>query len=270
LEVAVSQSIITLAKDADLESLPNGSPQIYWTDRSTWGMCAGVAGVRLQATILQVTTAPVSGDPDTYLRVIGQWSSDSRSWTDFQGSLDGGLGSQAMDPSTIAPFFQNQYAGTPYEMAPFVRFGIEVSRTGGRQGRVRGSADIVVLDTLAAAPTQFANPQDDGGTINAVNDLLGPVAITWAYERGRVYVRTSVFTNVTNVVFTVETAFDADADPEFWIPLGTLTFTATNQVQTLALADLDVATRIRCSTFTTSGASPEATFDGHISLRPAP
>ncbi len=270
----MNQTIITLAKDADLESLPNGAPQIYWTNPSTWGLCAGAAGVRLQATILQVTSAPVTGTPDTSLRIIGQWSPDGRSWTDLLGSLDGSSGPQALNPASLGGLFQNQYAGAPYEMAPFVRFGIEVSREGGRQGRVRASADIVVLDTIAASVTQFATSTDDSGEVTADNDILGPNIVTWAYDRGQLCVRSATFVNLDDVILTVETSFsDAYDDDRLWVTCGILTFDGADQVQQLALADLNVLTRVRCTTFTPTTPptpTPTATFDAFITLRPAP
>ncbi len=267
------QSIITLAKDADLESLPNGAPQIYWTEPFTWGMCAGAAGVRVQGTILQLTVAPDTGLADTYIGLIGQWSNDQRSWTDFLTSVDGQVGPQLLQPGSAGSVFNGQYAGAPYEMAPFVRFGAVVARNGGRQGRIRCSIDFVVLDTLDASVSQFTDVADEEGEITAVNDILGGVLVTWAYDRGMIHIRSGTLTNVTSLTLTVETSFVHTYDPTntgvFWEPLGTLVFTASEQAQSLVISGLDVLTRVRCTALTTGG-SPSATFDAFATLRPAP
>lgn len=90
-EVVVPQQLLSLPHDADLESFPDGAEQIYWTELSTRGMCPGAAGIRLQASVLQVTTAPGTGQPDTYVRCIGQRSARAatirqRSWGALAGT----------------------------------------------------------------------------------------------------------------------------------------------------------------------------------------
>lgn len=264
------QQIISLARDADLESLPNGAPQIYWTDPSTWGMCAGAAGVRMQGTILQVTISP-EGGADTYIGLIGQWSTDGRSWTDFLSTVDGQVGPQLLQPGSAGSVFHAQYAGAPYEMAPFVRFGAQVARDGDRQGRVRCSVDIVVLDALDASVSQFTSVEDEEGIISAVNDVLGATLVTWAYDRGLIHIKSGTWSGITEVTLTVETSFVHDYDGAhtgvFWEPLGTLTFTGSDQAKNLAISGLDVLTRVRCTALTGSGTAP---FDAFATLRPAP
>jgi len=266
----VPQQIISLARDADLESFPNGAPQIYWTDPSTWGMCAGAAGVRVQATVLQLTVSPTS-TADTYMGLLGQWSTDGRSWTDFVSSVDGQVGPQLLQPDSAGTMFHAQYAGAPYEMAPFVRFGAVVARDGERQGRVRCSIDFVVLESLDATLTQFTSVHDEEGTITAVDDVLGATLVTWAYDRGMIHIRSGTWVGITSLTLTVETSFVHDYDEAstgvFWEPVGTLTFTGNEQAKNLAILGLDVATRVRCTALTGTGS---ASFDAFATLRPAP
>jgi hypothetical protein len=158
-------------------------------------------------------------------------------------------------------------------MAPFVRFGVQVARDGNRQGRIRCSIDIVVLETLDASVSQFTDKEDEEGEITAVGDVLGAVLVTWAYDRGMIHVKSGTFTNVTSLTLTIETSFvhDYDEDNEgvFWEPIGTLVFTGSDQAKNLPISGLDVLTRLRCTALTTGG-SPSATFDAFATLRPAP
>ena len=251
----MAQQIITLARDADLETLPNGGEQIFWSDSATWGLSAGAAGVRMQVVILSATA-------DTYLTLIGQSSNDGRSWFDFEESIDG-----VEEPEPVTPTSEmsvRQYAGPPWQMAPFVRYGLRTWRTGGLQGRIRLSCDLIVLPALDPARLTVA----DGATITGVGPI-GGVECTYGYDRGSVYIHATAFSGITSVTVVVETSLVRNAPESGWRPVATvpsLSSFSAGARQYVEVSGLDAYTRIRATAVSGSGS---ATFTSYAFFRPA-
>ncbi len=249
-----SQSTIALVRDAFLESLPDGSKQIYWNDASQSGFCHGAAGLRLIATLLQAT-------PETHALIVANWGVDGKSWTDFADNLDG-QSDTPPDLSVSATTFAHQYAGLPEEMAPFVRIGILVWRDDAAQGRIRLSADVEALADLAATTEVVA---DNAVTTVITQTKVGKTVVTNAYDRGSVYARTSGTFSFTTQTLTVETAMTDSTTDADWRTVATLTpFTATDQRRYVAIEGLDRYTRV-VSVGTGAGTT---TLDIDLFLRP--
>lgn len=260
----MANQTITLARDSDLETLPDGGAQIYWSNQATWGMCAGAAGVRLQATVLAVTD-------NTTGQVIGQWSTDGRTWTDFVGPVDGEVEPGNLEPSNGVQSTR-QYAGLPWEMAAFVRFGIRVARSTGGQGRLRISCDLIVLDALDGAHLIMAENSPVTAASSTIDGTgqVGEILPTYAYDRGMVCVQRQSMGGLTSVTLIVETCFtDNDAaTAAFWLKVGEFpaAFSNAAPVQSIAVEGLAGYTRVRAIAAATNGT---ATFDVDVFLRPA-
>lgn len=134
-------AVVSLANDSDLESLPDGTPEIYWTSGPAQQEGSGAVQMMLQAEVLARTNV-------TKLRFVGQWSVDGRTWYDFADAFDG-LPSDSAGPlaGTCLVF---PYTGTPAEYAPYQRFGIAVTGDplasgAARLGRARLSATVTIL-----------------------------------------------------------------------------------------------------------------------------
>lgn len=253
----MAQQIITLARDADLESLPDGSPSVYWSDAATWGWCAGAAGVRMQALVLATT-------PSTFAVILGQYSNDGRTWFDFESTIDGQTTPDALDP-TNGKFSIRQHAGPPWEMAPYVRYGLRVWRTGGGQGRVRMTCDLIVLARLDAAKLFLA----DGAVIDAPGQI-GGIECTYGYDRGSIYIHATAFSGITSVTVVVETSLVRDPPEEGWRPVATVptlsAFNESTEIQFAEVSGLDAYTRLRATAVTGTGT---VEFSSHAFLRPA-
>jgi len=124
---------ISLARDVVLTSLRNGDEAIYWMPESEWQRCFGGRGLRLVTTIAEITD-------NSHVKIFGQYSYDQKTWTNFKRNLDG-----MTDGYVTVGTSEATYADSPSEFAPFVRIGIQVSRTGGLQAQVRLTSTAVVL-----------------------------------------------------------------------------------------------------------------------------
>jgi hypothetical protein len=268
----VSYQSIAIARDSDLETLPDGGAQIYWSNQATWGMSAGAAGVRMQVLILATTA-------NTFASIIGQWSIDGRTWTDFELPIDG------QDPDTMDPLSptngqvsHRQYAGPPWEMAPFVRYGIKTWRDDSALGRVRISCDIVVLPTLDPARLMVAagDVVTVASNVIAGDGQIGVIDCTYGYDRGSYYIRCTNFNTaptLADVLLVIETTFfmsdDVPGNVQLWREVATIPaiseFDATG-ARNVEVSDLDAYTRVRAKSATGTGT---ATFSIYAFLRPA-
>lgn len=113
---------VVIADNLDLESLPNGDPQIYWIPASSFGAFRGANGIRFVTEILSAKTNDSTGAANAQLQWQMQWSIDGRTWNDFVGfpvanyQVDTGDTQQ----DTLFPDgFESD--------APFTRFGLAVS-----------------------------------------------------------------------------------------------------------------------------------------------
>ena len=227
----------TLVRDALLESMPNGDPQIFWSDPITWSQLQGASGLRLLATLFQATE-------DTTAVIIAQWGVDGKSWTDFVESLDG-QSNPLTELTAEATQFAYQYSGLPEEFSGLVRIGVKVARSGSVQGRIRLSADILPLAKLAATMLTVA----EDATVDSVTptvETVGKVLVTNAYDRGTVYARTlGAYTAGDTTLFVQTSAYNSATYADTWRTIGTLAvFTATGQERALAVTGLDRYVRI--------------------------
>jgi hypothetical protein len=228
-------------------------------------MCAGAAGVRMQATVLAVTD-------NTTGQVIGQWSTDGRTWTDFAGPIDGEVELDDLEPSNGVQSAR-QYAGLPWEMAAYVRFGLRVARSTGGQGRLRISCDLIVLDALDGAHLVLADNSAVTASSSAITSgaQVGRMLPTYAYDRGLLCVQLQSLGTLTSVTMIVETCFTDNvtlATEAFWLKVGEFptVFNNTNPVQTIEIDGLAGYTRVRAIAAVGTGT---ANFDVDAFLRPA-
>ena len=161
-----------LAQDADLESLRDGAPQIYWSEPKS------VQGARWLQTMVSVVSVSASGSSFS-VDVVAQYSFDGRSWIDFGRSLidgddSGGVATTGNHREAYAGDSNVEFA------APFVRFGIVVGgETGspGTQQVIRLTAVVAVMYSLdsimnrplsGAAGFMFLSSQSPGVVDNSV------------------------------------------------------------------------------------------------------
>lgn len=167
-------ALVTLADDQLLDSLPDGAPQLYWTQAALGEGCVGALQLMVQAELLILSE--IDG-----VRLIGQWSADGRSWNDFYAPLDGeAAGSDGWTtPGTKVVF----YGGLPHEFAPYVRFGLQVTGNvaQGRLGQARLSASVTVLPWVMAATATLATAATVPAPLSTPRALALPIA---AYKRG--------------------------------------------------------------------------------------
>ncbi len=227
----------TLVRDALLESMPNGDPQIYWSDPVTWGNLQGAAGIRLIATLFQATT-------NTTAQIIAQWGVDGKSWTDFVESLDG----QPATPVSLsaeATQFAYQYTGLPEEFSGLVRVGVMVARSVSTQARIRLSADILPLTAVAANTLTIA--EDAVVSSTGTPDTVGKVIVSNAYDRGTVYARTlGAYTAGDTTLFVQTSMYNSTTYSGTWRTIATLAsvFTATGQERAIAFTGADRYLRV--------------------------
>jgi|GEM_PF-4379426 len=132
---------VVLAQDADLESLRDGAPQIYWSEPGTYQATSGARWLQTMLSVISFSdeTATFSAD------IVAQYSFDGRSWVNFGRSL---IDSSDSGGVTAIGNHQLPYAGDSNVefAAPYVRFGVVV---GGEPGSP-GAQQVVRLTAVVA------------------------------------------------------------------------------------------------------------------------
>ena len=204
-------AVITLAQDQELESLPSGSAQIYWSQASQTQECSGGVQMLVQAEILSL-------QPPTQcsVRLLGQWSVDGRTWHDFYSPLDGDTADGSGWTTHGNKIFY--YGGLPQEYAPFVRFGLMVASSTTDQARARLSASVTILPwAMAASVTMATNV-----LINADTPTYAYVPIA-NFRSGVFAVVISDWTSSGTAPVTLQVSPEADPASEAWVDLETFT-----------------------------------------------
>ncbi len=203
-------AVINLAQDQELESLPSGAPQIYWSQAALSQECSGGVQMMVQAEILNLLPTG-----DAAVRLLGQWAVDGRTWHDFYSPLDGDLASGNGWTTLGNKLFY--YGGLPQEYAPYVRFGLQVSgdTTGaGTQGKARLSATVTLLPWSMAASVTLA----DALAVNSGTPKYAYLASA-NYRSAVVGATIANFTGTGNAVLTVSISPVADPATELWLPV---------------------------------------------------
>jgi hypothetical protein len=243
-------AVINLAQDQELESLPNGAPQIYWSQAAMSQECSGGVQMMIQAEILSLL--PTS---DCSVRLLGQWSVDSRTWHDFYSPLDGDLASG--NGWTTLGNKLYYYGGLPQEYAPYVRFGLQVTGNvtpPGTQGKARLSAAVTLLPWSMPATEALA----DGLDVDSDTPVYSAPVATANYRSAVVCATISAYTNSGNALLSVEVSPFADPATAIWVPLASFApVAADGPLAPLAVSLFGQQMRLKCTR--ASGAT--ATFD---------
>lgn len=214
-------AVIALATDADLESLPDGAPEIYWTSGPSMQEGSGAVQLYLHAEILSRANV-------TKLRFIGQWSVDGRTWYDMAGPLDG-LASDSAGPDA-GTCLAVPYAGLPQEYAPFQRFGISVTGSPlaeglARQGRARLSAAVTILPWAYPAHQRLANAV----VVTATESYATPSALIAPYRAALVVVDYADNAGEPSTAH-IQVSPTAQGTPTNWQTLDTFTIPGTGDL----------------------------------------
>lgn len=187
--------VIPLARDTVLTSLRDGSEAIYWMSDDQIQASLGGRGIRLVTTIAEIT-------PNSAVSVFGQYSYDKKTWTNFARNIDG----MTSGYTTVGSYTAN-YANSPAEFGPYVRYGIQVKRTTAGQAQVRLTSTAIVL---------FSNVTSVYGILSgsaALSATSTPTVVAADttfdasnYDEGQVFV--SYSGNPTSLQFTVWTSPD--------------------------------------------------------------
>lgn len=205
-------ALVVLAADQVLDSLPDGAPQLYWTQASLGEGCVGALQLMVQAELLLLTE--IDG-----VRLIGQWSADGHSWNDFYALLDGesvdGAGWTTQGTKVVF------YGGLPQEYAPYVRFGLQVTGNvaQGRMGQARLSASVTVLPWVMAATTTLATAATVPAPGTTPRVLALPIA---AYKRGLFRVVVSSYAGTGTSTCVLEVSPSSSPATTDWIEIDDL------------------------------------------------
>jgi len=176
-----------------------------------------------------------------------QWSVDGHGWVDFMAGASPNPSLAAVNPDT-GPTAPHTYAPHPYEMAPYVRFGIQMKSTvTGQQVRGRASVDIAVLSRPESYNLEIVHEHLTGST-----ETLGGVFSSAAFNRATMYVENDgTWTGgAGDPVVTFETSYMPTEDSErgHWRPVSgmSVTITAASQkLSAVSTGELDLFMRCR-------------------------
>jgi hypothetical protein len=137
-----SRPACTLAMDADLRSLPDGSPQTHWGPAALWALTRAARAVRAYLALLDTNDATY-----TKVNLVAECSMDGRSWQPLSDDL---LGSQSgREAFSSRGVYDNIYLGRrEIDFPLLVRYGIRVWNTNATatEGRVRVTAIVEPID----------------------------------------------------------------------------------------------------------------------------
>ena len=243
--MACSDVVIRVADDVNLESLPDGNPQIHYASPSTYGMTQGARALQVYLDILSI----VSG---TSVHLVFDWSQDGRTWHSSVFSLDNLLSSADYKSATgFYPFF---YIGQPHVelAASYVRYGIIVYGTTGApgtMGTVRLTCSVVALKSLAQLAHTWdladTTTMDDTQTDARVGNILTTEGLSTLVVNG-------VLSGAPGAAITFDiqtsTRYDTDA---MWKTVGSLSVSDGN-VFTIEASQVLTFTRIVYTSTTAS------------------
>jgi hypothetical protein len=250
-------AVIALANDAELESLADGTPQVYWTEGPLGEEASGARQVLLHAEVLSRVRCDA-------IRFVAQWSVDNRSWQDVPGYAIDGLAAASAGPDAgEALFFA--YTGLPRNYAPHQRYGISVTGDPDASGIARlGRARLSATVSLVPGPVSTTQTLCTALAVTAGNTGSSDATGIAPFGRAVVIVDVSAFAaSGSNPTLAVEVSGGDGESTAVWLQVASDSLTATGQY----LLDLPllVGNQLRVAVSCPAGAG--VTFSARVMLR---
>jgi len=246
--------VLPLAKEADLYSQRDGTPNIYWSDPKSWPISAGARLIRVRAHFFDLEDYGATTPAKVEVKLYAQESIDGKTWKfvrDASGNaLDFFGPRRPVTGTTYAsdPFFERAVMPPNGDFSPLVRYGLQIQHADYDTAVGQSQVYARVTCELEITTSEPFTVKSDGSRSTGVSDgTIQPVDTDWVEDVSNAASITAVVACDVSIATNSKAVLQYSVDGSNWFDVVGDAVSAPSADQPAAVTSAPQGTYVRAA-----------------------